>query len=297
MSGFRDWGWRGPGPPLGVPFGLNNQSPQAQGLVAWWPGLGSAGANVLRDFSGRGLHGTFKGPGEPAWAGDAQSGTSLSFDGVDDYVSMPYSSAFDILPSSMFSVSVWAKSNTALAQSGVDQRMIITRRGVLGDGVDEDKGWGLFPIYYSSPPNYTGNMLEFAFWTGQETNAPFTIAAGVWNHFVVIGNGSSVKLYANGSELTAQTFNSGGSIPSSSTTPHVGNWQYNNNWGWNGTIGEVHFFNRALSAAEVWQMWDPATRRDLYRPLVRRVWYLPIAIGGARRVFIPDLGYLHIRGA
>ena len=42
-----------------------------------------------------------------------------------------------------------------------------------------------------------------------------------------------------------------------------------------GLLSDVRIYNRALSAAEVWQQWAPQTRWELYRPLVRRVWTVP----------------------
>jgi hypothetical protein len=48
-------GWVGGNPPT-VPFKLNECSPQARGLIGWWPALGSRGGNVWYDLSGRGIN-------------------------------------------------------------------------------------------------------------------------------------------------------------------------------------------------------------------------------------------------
>lgn len=44
---------------------------------------------------------------------------------------------------------------------------------------------------------------------------------------------------------------------------------------------EVRYYDRALSDAEIWSLYDPATRWDLYEPVAPpRFWSLPIAEGG-----------------
>lgn len=40
---------------------------------------------------------------------------------------------------------------------------------------------------------------------------------------------------------------------------------------WSGTIAEARIYNRQLSAAEVYRMYNPATRFDLYAPVMRSV--------------------------
>ncbi|HUW32512.1 MAG TPA: hypothetical protein VM223_12950, partial [Planctomycetota bacterium] len=37
---------------------------------------------------------------------------------------------------------------------------------------------------------------------------------------------------------------------------------------WGGRLGEVRFYNCAKTDAEIWQMYDPPTRWELYRPVV-----------------------------
>jgi hypothetical protein len=52
-------------------------------------------------------------------------------------------------------------------------------------------------------------------------------------------------------------------------TFHVGKWS---GYSCNGLIGgDIRFYNRRLSPAEVWQLYDPITRWDLYKPS-RRIW-------------------------
>ncbi len=63
---------------FGQPFTMNRESPQARGLVAWWPTLGSRGTNVLRDMAG-GPSSAILGAGV-SWVADARHGTALRSD-------------------------------------------------------------------------------------------------------------------------------------------------------------------------------------------------------------------------
>ena len=70
------------GQTFGRPFRLNKHSPQARGLVGWWPTLGGGG-NVLRDRSGRGNDGAFPGgTADPTWTRDAERGLVVDYDGA-----------------------------------------------------------------------------------------------------------------------------------------------------------------------------------------------------------------------
>ena len=40
-------------------------------------------------------------------------------------------------------------------------------------------------------------------------------------------------------------------------------------------MADVRAWNRALTAAEVWQLYDPRTRWDLYYPLRQRTFFIP----------------------
>ena len=65
------------------PFELNKDSPQAQGLVGWWP-MGPIGGNVLRDFSGRGFDLTLNNMEPDDWI-QTRFGPALDFDGTDEF--------------------------------------------------------------------------------------------------------------------------------------------------------------------------------------------------------------------
>ena len=47
-----------------------------------------------------------------------------------------------------------------------------------------------------------------------------------------------------------------------------------------GKIGDVRIYNRALSPAEIWAMYDPATRWELYAPVMPSGMVYVSAAGG-----------------
>ena len=64
-------------PPLGEPFEINYNSPQAAGLVACWPVIGSVSGSVLRDRA-MSLNGTISGA---TLTVNAKTGQSLLYNG------------------------------------------------------------------------------------------------------------------------------------------------------------------------------------------------------------------------
>lgn len=278
MRGFRGWGWRGPGPPVGIPFALNDQSPQAQGLVAWWPTLGSAGANILRDFSGRGLHGAFVGSGKPAWVGDAQFGMTLSFNGTNDYVNVRDDDNLDVTGSSLLTVTAWIKP-TLLTNSN----MIASKWNSLASGA----GWQ-FNFNAIAAPNKLQIWLRNSAstdWNYIENTASFS--PGDWYYIAATINAGTIKLYKSGQEIAGTM--TGSALNASNSLPLQIGIRGGTHHAWSGSINEVCIYAHALSAAEVWQQWAPESRWDLYRPLLRRLWAMPSAGGDApfQRSFSP----------
>ena len=74
-------GWPFRHPP-NIQFTLNTASPQAAGLVTWWPTIGSWGKAALKDFA-RGLDADNVG-GSPAWVADGLVGAALDFTRADN---------------------------------------------------------------------------------------------------------------------------------------------------------------------------------------------------------------------
>ena len=252
-----------------IPFELNRDSPQAQGLVAWWPTLDSAGANVLRDFGGRGLNGAFPGgTANPSWVGDGQFGNVLSFDGEDDRIQIANSSS--LTNHAQFTAGGWF-----YVKSWGNWARIINKDDFGGNDrwyISHNNGSGRLFATLMTPAMggvqaqvYQGNVLLL----------------NQWNHIAYIYDGSSLKLFVNGvSDIGSTVETPFGSYTGTSSILIGGKGNAVESMA--GYTADTRIYNRALSTAEVWQQWAPQTCWDLYRPLVRRLWHVPIAVGWPR---------------
>ncbi|HNU27159.1 MAG TPA: LamG domain-containing protein [Planctomycetota bacterium] len=202
------------------------------GLVGWWSMNRTAldGA-VLRDDSGNGNHGTIVG----ATPVDGVSGKALSFDGVDDYVSIP---ASKMVNQSMVFASARIRKNSA---------------GLAGLIVGKDNGalagsWGFF---------VTADALVFRserVTTSGRWAAPLPSDTN-WHHVSVVYNSSSTAndpvFFVDGAVVaTTETATPVGAVKDDSLIPtYIGALPDTQRWA--GTVDELRIYNRALTAEEV----------------------------------------------
>ena len=244
-----------------VPFTIDRDSPQAQGIVAWWPTLGSAGANVLRDFGGRGFTGTFN--GTLAWQVDNMMGAVPNYDGATTYVTTNKA----LIPlTGNFTITQWFSSTNTVTNAHLVtqyEAVIPTASGRFLTEVNRvSQKYGCF---HGSGAGVITSAASFS------TAGP--------NLMVIRRAGNTFSLFLNGVQ-DASTGSSDVGIQDTATWIGVGRGIPNFGY-FPGQIGDIRIYNRALSAAEVWQQWAPESRFDLYRPLLRRLWTVPSVAGWA----------------
>lgn len=93
----------------GLPAGVAAQS--EEGLVAEWH-FDDGSGNIVKDSSGNGNDGAIYG----ATFIDGKFGKALSFDGVDDYVTLT-SNAGQFTSTSNFSIELWANFNSRFKET------------------------------------------------------------------------------------------------------------------------------------------------------------------------------------
>jgi hypothetical protein len=201
-----------------------SRPPNNLGLVGYWS-FDDATSTRATDFSGNGNHGTLNGFTHPptassGWTNGKRS-KALQFDGVDDYVTA------SIPATSEFTIALWVRASQAI--SGEVQLFTESTCG-CGDELGLSNVNGVFHAWGDS----AGSLL------GTTEAQPNT-----WYH-VVISNGASTRtLYVNGvAEGTDDSSGGTGAVP-------VNIGQYNSNRYFPGTIDDVRFYNRALTAVEV----------------------------------------------
>ncbi len=216
------------------------------GLVGYYPANGSA-----NDESGNNNHGTFYNGASLATDFHGNANSAFSFDGADDYVSIPDSDVFDFGTGDL-SLSAWFKTSSTVSSASfiVDFRQ--------DDNVPHIEIYvypGLGKIGTHILPDE--HRLEYL----------ADIADGKWHHVAItLANGvtNGYTLYLDGIDLGHTT----------TASPDLSNWDTitighmqppRPSWydAFPGLIDEVRIYNRVLSAEEIEILGIPTLRGDL----------------------------------
>ncbi len=201
----------------------------SDGLVAYYPFNGNA-----NDESGNGHHGTVYGatPGEDIYG---SPDTAYAFDGVNDYIDIPYQS--DIEPD-IFTVSVLF--NTQMTTIG---QLI----GTDPNGVSCNHGYNLRTIgsanFWIDPSSSCG-----AHWASISSNE--SVNDGLWHHFVAVYDSSgNIKMYIDG---ILQNASGSSGYNKTHASIRIGMWRKSTELAYfDGRLDEIRIYNRALSEPEI----------------------------------------------
>ncbi len=211
------------------------QGSPLNGVVSRWS-FNEGSGSVAVDNSGNGHDGTING----ATVVDGISGKALSFDGVDDYVSLPSSSNLSFYSlTEEFSTSFWIKPDSVAPSDQAilehdDDYLVCLNGGVLSYRKTD-----LHNLYHNS-------------W--QSTNPEIT--AGTWTHVAITYDGSGAggtKMYVDGTEvLVTNTAHHGGGGSGTGDNFAIGIRAFDlTTTPFGGQIDEVRIYNRVLSPAEI----------------------------------------------
>lgn len=236
-------------------FKLNRKSPQAKGLVGWWPPAGGYGLRTLRDYAGIN-NGTFV--GAPTWHAIEELGPVVRYDGAADYTVLANATGVSGATTRTVACWVWLGDVNApistifkygLAAAG---RAFGIHIGTLANG----------DIYVETSGgdwHTNGTVIT--------TNRAYHIAV-TYNGGAIEGAGS-IKLYLDGLPLSVVL--SGletGVLDTGDTAPHIANDPNEAGREQLGFIGAVTLHNRNLDAHEIYNLW--ANPWELYQPITRR---------------------------
>ena len=205
--------------------------------------VGNYNGTTWTDLSGNGNNGTLtNGVGF-----DGGNGGSLSFDGVDDYVTLGTPSLMNGVQVPL-TICVWAKANALGSYNvlwGVD-------KSTTGGGL-----YSMLRVDFGQIRYFTTNYLG-----GIQVNGNvFSVSTGVWNFYAVTVSGTisspSVTIYLNNSSSTL-SYSTLSSSPDLTVDFRIGSNQRAGE-DWNGNISNVMWYNRALTASEIQQNFN-ATR-------------------------------------
>jgi len=170
-------------------------------------------------------------------------GRALSFDGVDDYVSVGNVNDFNM---SEGTIAFWIKRND---ETGYEDFFYIYETG----GTTTD--YFVIRISTDSFDDKIQISIEDENVVVVNTNTVNSVltTANTWYHVAIIQNGTNFSIYVDGNNQP-MTGTSNGNF-----TSHLTSW---NTWlgksiwrGFNGTIDEVAIWNRSLSASEIQEMY------------------------------------------
>lgn len=230
------------------PYACNWDSPQADGLVAWWPALPWGGGMHDR------CHGLFEATtvgGAPSQVSEPEYDVVQSFDGTDDNYAVPNAQTVGLQLAHLGPVSAfaWALHRTL---SGTNEPVAFF-------------GGQYWVCRFTS--GTTGDAGPFG------RNANITgLATNTWQHL------GFTWTYSGSGSGTNQTYRDGLANSSATGTTTAAGTVEDFTIGrrvsfgfFDGLVADVRVYDRALSPAVVWQLWDPSTRWDLYYPLRQRV--------------------------
>ncbi|MCU0783406.1 MAG: LamG domain-containing protein [Verrucomicrobia bacterium] len=224
---------------LGALLQTQAQYPFTNGLVAYYPLNGNA-----NDASGNGNNGTINKGVTLTMDRFARTNGAYDFDGSTGFIGIPQNPILNLLTTN-FTLSAW-----------------VWQRGADFDGyriidkctAGEPDGWTFDTVGCNS----TGHALRLQ---AANTNASCNVGGETdyslmqWHHVVAIASGTNGTVYLDGKlDGTGNV----GNIPANTLDVYIGMAHPGSGAGFyfNGIIDEVRIYNRALSAAEVQQLYD-----------------------------------------
>ena len=183
---------------------------------------------VLTDVSGKGNNGTISGA---TWTSAGKSGGALTFDGVNDLVTIADASSLDL--TNGMTLEAWVRPTATGSW-----RTVLTKEqpgnlvyGLFSDS-DTAQSAGIVSV---------GPLQDIV----RATSAP---AASAWAHLATTYDGASQRIYVNGALVASRPLT--GSMPNSTGPLQLGGNTIWAEW-FQGQIDDVRVYNRALSASEL----------------------------------------------
>ncbi len=227
------------------PFGLNKDSPQAQGLVFWFPVIPNQ-AGAIREFVA-GVETAYN-AANIGLVHDRHGRTALDFNiGAGEAINLGQLNDFGE-ESSSFTVSCWMQSGGST--------------GNLNDIINK-KNNSIFRIDEAS------NLMRFAVSATQATIAQSVVDVkdNVPHHVVLRYDGIDVKGYIDFFNTASAAATQPGTTGDPTEIGSVGNEDI--------LIADCRFYNTILSDAEIFHAFTPSTRWDLYWQPLEQPYFFP----------------------
>ncbi|MBP2331193.1 glucose/arabinose dehydrogenase [Kibdelosporangium banguiense] len=204
---------------------VSNVGP-AQAIAAYNFNEGSGA--VLNDRSGRGHNGAVSGA---AW-GTGNTGGGLTFDGVDDVVTVGDSNLLDL--TNAMTLEAWVRPSAG----GTAWRTVMMKE--RADGLS-------YSLYSDNAASRPTSWIRVGS-TDRSVNGTSAVPANTWTHLAVTYDATTIRFYVNGTQVA--TAPSSGALLTSDNPLRIGG---NLIWGeyFSGSLDDVRVYNRVLTAAEI----------------------------------------------
>ena len=208
---------------------------EAGDLVAHYRMDDNLATAVVIDSSGYGNNGTLTDPGGTATtaahsvSGAPNRGKALSFDGDDDYITIPDDNSLD--GTSALTISMWIKPD--VSGSGVYRVLLAKRDGAVHYQLylDNDEG---------------ANQGNIAYYDSTEFHSTYIPVVGAWTHIGCTVSGTNLILYADGVAVLDTTC---GAL-TANTAPLIIGQTGDTNF-FDGSIDDIRIYNYALTPAQI----------------------------------------------
>ena len=198
-------------------------------------GGGGGSTATAYDRSGNSNDGTLTGGPTPD---RGIIGQAMSFDGVDDYISVADDSSLRGM--SELTISMWAKKGTA--------------------DIKPVGYWDTDSYRYYIFRESSGTLQFYTYTSGQVGGSFSTGALDGWHHYVARYDGSEMSLYIDGVK-DSTTFSQSGNISNSSNaTSLIIGAEYDETGNQDGSIDDVRIYDRALSSDEITRLYKLGAR-------------------------------------
>nr|AHN98026.1 Glucose/sorbosone dehydrogenase [uncultured bacterium lac193] len=204
-------------------------SPSAMGLVAAYS-FNEGSGTVLTDVSGRGHPGTISGA---TWAATGRYGRALSFDGVNDWITIADAAELDL--TSGMTLEAWVNP----ASSG-GARTVLFKEMTAAHAY----------LLYSDAASAGGRPTTSVRQAGANVSASGSAAVGLntWTHLAATYDGATLRLYVNGTAVGSTALT--GPLDTTTGPLRIGGNAIRSEW-FTGLIDEIRVYNRALTQSEI----------------------------------------------
>jgi hypothetical protein len=223
----------------------NTAPPGPSGLVAAYS-FSEGSGTMVDDASGKGHVGTISGA---TWQAVGRYGAALSFDGVNDKVTVADSVSLDLTTG--MTLEAWVKP---VAGSLGGWRTIALKEGAGGLA---------YSVYANQSVQQPG--VEITAGTKYVSSGTATLSTTAWTHVAATYDAAMLRFYVNGAQASSTA--ASGNVTVTDGVLSIGG---NTLWGewFGGSIDEIRVYNRALTAAEIQADMNTAIAPDTIPPSV-----------------------------